>query len=300
MTNYIVQAGDNLTKIARAHGTTVENLKELNNIKDVNKISIGQELSLGRTQEPEMTQNAVNKQNETDTMVGMDSFVPQNSNQQTVSSDQQNQTSPFLIGAAGALTYGAAEKTLPHLTKISKTTYMKAATGTKDAYAKMQASAKGNAKAVRNFVAQKAKHVAKSAELHYAFGKDAVKKGASNVVNKTKTTTKKVADKAKTTGRYTRFIGNTKVAPKLIKCTSKFAAPLALLYGTYEVKSAYDKGGIDAAAKQAIKTGGGLAGGWAGAKIGASIGAVAGPIGAVVGGIIGGVGGYLLGEKIFS
>lgn len=42
---YSVSKGDNLTKIAKKHGTTVENLQKLNpHIKDVNKINIGDKI----------------------------------------------------------------------------------------------------------------------------------------------------------------------------------------------------------------------------------------------------------------
>lgn len=101
---------------------------------------------------------------------------------------------------------------------------------------------KKTAQAVRNFVTQKTKHAAKSAELHYAFGKDAVKQEA-----------RKAVQKGKTAARYTRFVGNTKVAPKLIKGAGRFAGPLAAVYGAIEVKKAYDEGGEKAAVKQAIK-----------------------------------------------
>lgn len=43
---YTVVKGDNLTKIAKAHGTTVAALVKLNGIKDANKISIGQVLKV--------------------------------------------------------------------------------------------------------------------------------------------------------------------------------------------------------------------------------------------------------------
>jgi len=43
---YKVVKGDNLTKIAKAHGTTVATLVKLNAIKDKNKISIGQVLKV--------------------------------------------------------------------------------------------------------------------------------------------------------------------------------------------------------------------------------------------------------------
>lgn len=43
---YTVVKGDTLTKIAKAHGSTVAKLVELNDIKDKNKISIGQVLKV--------------------------------------------------------------------------------------------------------------------------------------------------------------------------------------------------------------------------------------------------------------
>lgn len=43
---YTVVKGDNLTKIAKAHGTTVSALTKLNGIKDANKIAIGQVLKV--------------------------------------------------------------------------------------------------------------------------------------------------------------------------------------------------------------------------------------------------------------
>jgi LysM repeat protein len=42
-----VVKGDNLTKIAKANGTTVASLVKLNSIKDANKIAIGQVLKVG-------------------------------------------------------------------------------------------------------------------------------------------------------------------------------------------------------------------------------------------------------------
>lgn len=43
---YIVQKGDNLTKIAEAYGTTVERLQVYNNIEDANYIDIGWEIKI--------------------------------------------------------------------------------------------------------------------------------------------------------------------------------------------------------------------------------------------------------------
>ena len=309
MTNYTVQAGDTLTKIAKAHGTSVSELAKQNGITDVNKIEIGQELSLGKT-----TASAPKPQQEQ--TVGLDTLETQSKKDST---DLIKGTA-LGFGAAyvGAHVYDDVKK---HAPKVKAKTVK--------AYAHMKATAKQNANAVRTFVAQKAKHAAKSAELHYAFGKDAVKQGvqrsgnavknvANNVATKARHAAKSAElhyafgkdavqkgaknaiNKAKVGGRYTRFIANTKVAPKLIKGVSRCAGPLAAIYGMYEVKTAYDKGGERAAVRQAVKTGGGLAGGWAGAKIGASLGSFAGPVGTVIGGVAGGILGYCLGEKLCS
>jgi LysM repeat protein len=43
---YTVVSGDNLTKIAKANGTTVAALVKLNGIKDANKINVGQVIKL--------------------------------------------------------------------------------------------------------------------------------------------------------------------------------------------------------------------------------------------------------------
>ena len=315
MTNYTVQAGDTLSKIAKAHGTTVSELAKQNSITDVNKIEIDQELSLGKTTDSTPTPHE-------EQTVGLDSFEKK-------SAQNSNDISPFAYATGGAVAYGVGSKVLPKATSEARTLYSSAKTGMEKAYAKMKATAKHNAKAVRTFVAQKAKHAAKSAELHYAFGKDAVQQGVQRSGNAVKNVANNVAakarhaaksaelhyafgkdavqkgaknaiNKAKVGGRYTRFIANTKVAPKLIKGASRCAGPLAAIYGMYEVKTAYDKGGERAAVRQAVKTGGGLAGGWAGAKVGAAIGSFAGPIGTVIGGVAGGILGYCLGEKLCS
>lgn len=315
MTNYTVQAGDTLSKIAKAHGTTVSELAKQNGITDVNKIEIGQELSLGKTTDSTPTPPE-------EQTVGLDSFEKK-------STQNSNDISPFAYATGGAVAYGVGSKVLPKAASEARTLYSSAKTGTKKAYANMKATAKHNAKAVRTFVAQKAKHAAKSAELHYAFGKDAVQQGVQRSGNSVKNVAHNVAakarhaaksaelhyafgkdavqkgaknaiNKAKVGGRYTRFIANTKVAPKLIKGATRYAGPLAAVYGMYEVKTAYDKGGEKAAVKQAVKTGGGLAGGWAGAKVGAAVGSFAGPIGTVIGSVAGGILGYCLGEKLCS
>lgn len=290
MADYTVQAGDTLTKIAKAHGTSVSELAKQNGIKDVNKIEIGQELSLGKT-----TVSAPKPQQEQ--TVGLDTLETQSKKDST---DLVKGTA-LGFGAAyvGAHVYDDVKK---HAPKVKAKTVK--------AYAHMKATAKQNANAVKSFVAQKAKHTAKSAELHYAFGKDAVQKGVKNTTNKVKTKvqtaaakTKTVAgravQKAKVAGRYTRFMANTKVAPKLIKGASRYATPLAIAFEAGKCYKAFDNGAVEGG-KQIAKSTCSLAGGWAGAKIGASLGSFAGPVGTVIGGVAGGILGYCLGEKLCS
>ncbi len=323
MTTYTVQSSDTLGKIAKAHNTTVENLVKLNNITDPNSISIGQKLNLG---EVSQTTNSPVQTPEEKPMFGFDTF------QKESKSDASSTYAPLAYALGGAAAYQGGKYLFPKIKDAAETVQLRYMYG-KDAAKGYVKGAVGKSKetatAVRNFVANKAKHAAKSAELHYAFGKDAVKNGvekgktaaqnvANNVTQKAKHAVKsaelhyafgkdavkngakKAVKKGKVITRYTRFMGNTKIAPKLIKGAGKYAGPAAAVYGMYEVAQAYKKGGEKAAVKQAVKTGSGLAGGWAGAKVGAAIGSFAGPVGTVVGGVVGGVAGYILGEKLVS
>lgn len=290
MADYTVQAGDTLTKIAKAHGTSVSELAKQNGITDVNKIEIGQELSFGKT-----TASAPQPQQEQ--TVGLD----------TLETQSKKDSTDWAKGTALTLgTFYVGGKVYDDVKKYAP----KAKAKTVQAYANMKATAKHNAKAVGNFVSQKAKHTAKSAELHYAFGKDAVQKGVKNTTNKVKTKvqtatakTKTVAgravQKAKVGGRYTRFIANTKVAPKLIKGASRYAVPLAIAFEAGKCYKAFDEGAVEGG-KQIAKSTCSLAGGWAGAKMGAALGSFAGPVGTVIGGVAGGILGYCLGEKLCS
>lgn len=290
MADYTVQAGDTLTKIAKAHGTSVSELAKQNGIKDVNKIEIGQELSLGKT-----TASAPKPQQEQ--TVGLD----------TLETQSKKDSTDLVKGTA--LGFGAAYVSA-HVYDDVKKHAPKVKAKTVKAYAHIKATAKQNANAVKSFVTQKAKHTAKSAELHYAFGKDAVQKGVKNTTNnirtgvqsaasKTKNIAGKAIHKAKVGGRYTRFIANTKVAPKLIKGASRYATPLAIAFEAGKCYKAFDNGAVEGR-KQIAKSTCSLAGGWAGAKIGASLGSFAGPVGTVIGGVAGGILGYCLGEKLCS
>ena len=287
MTNYTVQANDTLGKIAAAHNTTVEQLAKLNNISNPNKIFVGQTLIFEAEKPQAQAEEPV---------VGFDTF------QRTTTpqiSEASTSYAPLAYGAAGAALYQGGKWAMPKVRSGMETLQLRGMYAQDAAKRTLNGAAqksKQTAQTVRTFVSQKAKHAAKSAELHYAFGKDVVEQRAKKAITKGKA----IAHKGKVAARYTRIVGNTKVAPKLIKGASRYAAPLAAVYGAYEVKKAYDEGGEKAAVKQAVKTGGGLAGGWAGAKVGAAVGSFAGPIGTVVGGVIGGIAGYMLGEKLCS
>ena len=314
-TTYTVQAGDNLSRIAREHNMSLDQLAKLNNISNPDNIKVGTKLIFDEEQ-------ALVKEDEN---LGFDTFERVTVQEPANKATEESTYTPLLYGAAGVALWQGGKYAMPKVISLAEDVQLRYLYG-KDAAQKYVKGAVGKSKqtatAVRNFIAQKAKHVAKSAELHYAFGKDAVQKGVKSAVEKgtaaakhaaksaelhyafgkdaVQKGVKKAAQKGKSIARYTRFVGNTKVAPTLIKGASKFAGPAAAVYGMYEVVQAYKNGGEKAAVKQAVKTGSGLAGGWAGAKVGAAIGSFAGPIGTVAGGIIGGIAGYLLGEKLAS
>ena len=275
MANYTVQAGDTLSKIAKAHGTSVSELAKQNGIKDVNKIEIGQELSLGKT-----TASAPQPQQEQP--VGLDTLETQSKKDST----DLFKTTALGFGAAyvGAHVYDDVKKYAP-----------KVKAKTVKAYAHMKATAKQNANAVKNFVAQKAGDAKTKVKTTAMKTKTRVQTAAA----KTKTVAGRAAQKAKVAGRYTRFIANTKVAPKLIKGASRYATPLAIAFEAGKCYKAFDNGAVEGG-KQIAKSTCSLAGGWAGAKIGAAVGSFAGPVGTVIGGVAGGILGYCLGEKLCS
>ena len=186
-TNYTVQAGDTLTKIAKATGMSVSEIAKQNNIKDVNCIMVGQTLKLGQTNE--------DKSVTSDPTVGLDLFEREEKSPSTAQT-----YAPLAYGLAGAALYQGGKAVLPKLKDTAETAqlrYMYAKEGVKETGKKMTEISKQNAKSLRDFIANKAKHAAKSAELHYAFGKDAVQKGIENAKDGVKKTASNVAQKAK-------------------------------------------------------------------------------------------------------
>ena len=234
MTTYTIQSGDNLTKIAKAHNTTVEKLAKLNNITDPNRITAGDTL-IFEEPKPAVSHTTAAAEEEN---IGFDTFTRTSEETNNGGSDY----SPLLYGAGALALWEGGKYIAPKVKNAAGTVKAYGWYGKENAKQFLNGAAqksKKTAQAVRNFVTQKTKHAAKSAELHYAFGKDAVKQEA-----------RKAVQKGKTAARYTRFVGNTKVAPKLIKGAGRFAGPLAAVYGAIEVKKAYDEGGEKAAVKQ--------------------------------------------------
>ena len=90
-----------------------------------------------------------------------------------------------------------------------------------------------------------------------------------------------------------------RAAKPVLNSLGKVAKPVAVVVGGLDILDAYDKGGVKAAKKQAIITGGSTLGGAAGgAALGAAVGSVVPGIGTAIGGIVGGIVGWMGGEKI--
>ncbi len=320
MTNYTVQAGDNLTKIAKAHNTTVENLATLNKISNPNKISVGQKLIFETERpktEPKLTQDFELFK---DDIAGMDSF-------QKEEKSEIGFGTLVGTGVTGALVFKGVEKALPHAINAGK----KGLKATKSAAETIQLSymyGKDALKEVKNSASSKikqaVKHASKKAELEYAFGKDALKEVKNSTSSKIKQAVKHASKKAeleyafgkdavKQTGK--RVINKGKAinraaglkSGKILKygkagkLLGRTAAPVAAAISAIEVYDAYKTGGTTAAVKQGTKCASGLVAGATGAKIGAMIGACTGPVAPVavpVLAAVGGIAGYLGGEKI--
>ncbi len=262
MTDYQVQNGDTLSKIAKTHNMSIKELAELNGIKDPDKIKAGQMLVFSPA--TNVTGISADLQNDyNDELMTFGWGIRPETVDESPVAPAVAPLSPWAIGGAGAVAGVTATKLYP--------------------------AAKKGAKNAGRAIKGKAKHMVKSAEQHYAFGKDAVQKGAKNVGCKVKAGYKSAIK-----------VGNTKVAPAILKGAKRFCGPVAAVFAAYDIGKAYKEGGTDAAVKQTVKTGAGLAGGWAGAKVGAAVGSLVGPIGTVVGGVIGGIAGFFLGEKLAS
>lgn len=303
MSNYTIQAGDNLTRIAKANNTTVEELARINNISNPNKIQAGQTIKLFETPaQPvaEETQTEVSYDGLEQELASMQNQLSQMQSQMDNQENDLNTWEMFGLGLAGVATYKTAEKTFPYAWNGAKSVAKATAKATKTAgkavgnVARETGSvALNSAQNLGGKIAQGAKHIAKKVELEYAFGKEAVKEGAQNA--------SKAINRASKNG--SRLMGVTK-AGKVLTKASPFVATIVC---TAEVVNAYNKGGTKAAVKQGAKSASGLACAAAGAKIGLMAGACTGPAAPfavpfliAVGSIAGYFGGEKLVDKITS
>lgn len=306
MSTYTVQAGDNLTKIAKAHNTTVEELARKNNISDPNKILIGQKLTLGDVSEsnvPEAQQTPA--QNET--LIGMDTFER---------TEVQDTTSPWLYAIGGAASVKALDYAMPYVAKGTKSAGKAAIKGGKAALnATANAAVNGGKAALKGAhkvtkkVTSSLKHAAERAKHKYVTGKDAIKTAGKNVVKTGKQVAKGAeleyafAKDAVKQGIKTASSKGGKILKltKTGKALGRVATPLAVAVSTVEIYDAYKEEGVKGAAKQGVKTGSGLACAAIGAKVGAIAGACTGPAAVVAVPVltaIGAAAGYLGGEKL--
>ena len=285
MSDYIIKSGENLSRIAKAHGTTVgEIMKNNPQIKDANSIFTGDTLNLPEKVAPQEDFNVPGlsiehkpqPQENAKAAPQNTPAVPQNDvpNATPDKAGSQSDVTPFLYGFAGAAMFKAGEEAMPYIKEGAQ----KAADKAK--------SAATHAKDVAKQGYHKAGEVAHSA-------KEAVKSGAKSAAQSGKAAAGAVSK------------GAGYVAPTL-KAVGKIAKPVAAAVVTLDVVKAYKEGGTKAAVKQGGVAAASIGGAWAGAKGGAAVGAAIGSVvpgigtaaGAVVGGIVGSIGGWIAGEKI--
>lgn len=319
MTNfYTVQKGDNLTKIAKAYNTTVDELvKQNKNITNPDLIFVGQKLSLGQTEAKQEVKPAQQDKKYDSLQTELVKTRQQLNQMQTAidkSSAKKDYSSLEMLGygAAGAAAFEGVKHLAPHVKSAAETGYLKylyAKDGVKNSFQKIGDKVKNGVK-----------HVVKKAELEYAFAKDAVKSKTeqvkTNVENKVAKTQKTVSKKVK---KYNKTIQKkfdqsnkildgkriqiNKVKIKPLGTTAKVLGRGAVLLNVgiaiKDTHDAYKEGGTKAAVKQGTKSAAGIATGLAGAKIGAAIGTAICPgIGTAIGGFVGGVAGYFAGEGL--
>lgn len=145
MTTYTIQSGDNLTKIAKAHNTTVEKLAKLNNITDPNRITAGATLIFEKPQ-PAVSHTTAAAEEEN---IGFDTFTRTSEETNNGGSDY----SPLLYGAGALALWEGGKYIAPKV---------KNAAGTVKAYGWY---GKENAKQFLNGAAQKVKRQHRQLEI---------------------------------------------------------------------------------------------------------------------------------------
>lgn len=287
MTDYIVQKGDTLTKIANATGMSISEIANKNGIKNVDKILIGQKLVLN--DKPEQPSPAVSNPtnvNPDELQLQYEKLQAQYNDMQKSLADSQKENSKNLNWLEGGIVGGAmalggqyaVKKAAPALTG----TYHKAAEKTANA----ATTAKKKASSAKKTAVKNANKFVKTTTKKLKKTKNAAVrtyKRSENLLN----------------GKRIQYKGQKIKLGKASKVLGKAAVPVTVVLSAAEIGYAYKEGGSKAAVKQGAKCATGIAAGWAGAKVGAAIGTAICPgIGTAIGGFIGGIGGYFLGDKI--
>lgn len=304
MADYIIQAGDTLSKIAKAHGTTVEELARRNNISNVDSIYTGERLVLDAPREERVTVSVPEDYTEMqDRMEYLENELINTQNAMQAPQERSFGDDLFMFGS-GVAALGTAQylgkKGLPVAKRVAASTGNKVkntAGKVKGKIKKTTSNVKEKVTNTKNNVTRKVKTGLHSAnERMHKLETQGVKK-----YNNVKKATTKAFNRSERllNGKRIQIKGQTIKLSKGSKLLGKAAVPLAVLTGVAETVHAYDKGGTKAAIKQGVKSTAGIAGGWAGAKVGAAIGTAICPgVGTAIGGFLGGIAGFFCGEAL--
>lgn len=315
MTNYTIQAGDTLTKIAKRNGTTVQELAKLNNIAKPDSIYAGQTLKISEeiVEQKPMQQNSYDYESLQKNYERLNKELQQM--RQEMSTKEPSNSMKFLktygmimsgFGAGSLLTAGALaynEKVSTSIKNGIKTTETTVNAGAQKVKNGLKSTGKNIKQKVVNgkkFIKGKLQNGKNAVKKVFSKSKDAVKSG----VDKTKSVATKVVNKSNTAIKTANSKSNKilKIG-KAGKVLGKIATPIATMVAGIEVYDAYKTNGTKAAVKQGAKCVSGLACAAAGGKIGAMIGACTGPAAIVatpVLAVVGSVAGYIGGEKLVS
>lgn len=302
MADYIIQAGDTLAKIAKAHGTTVEELAKRNNISNVDCIYTGKKLTLDTPAEERVSvpEDYTKMQ---DRIGSLENELINTQARMQTPQERSFGDDLFMFGS-GVAALGTAQylgkKGLPIAKKagtVAGDHVKKTAEKVNEKIKKTTSNVKEKVTNTKNNVTKKVKSELKTANKKmHKLEKQGVKK-----YNKVKKATTKTFNRSERllNGKRVQIKGQKIKLSKGSKLLGKAAVPLAVLTGVAETVHAYDKGGTKAAVKQGIKSTAGIAGGWAGAKVGAAIGTAICPgVGTAIGGFLGGIAGYFCGESL--
>lgn len=110
-TTYTVKAGDNLTKIAAAFNTTVDELVKLNNIKDKNLIVVGQKINIPQSEPREYIKLPASAK----------SWLVYKLNRPAVAADTRNHAGRLSPSKFGGLEYEVLEWETPNVVAVIQT-----------------------------------------------------------------------------------------------------------------------------------------------------------------------------------